>query len=502
MFRMLLDKFFKKSPKDKSKDKSNEELEVDFFCQLSYMAAIATSGIDRGGLFAHAARLPYIAAKYFKKVVFVAKAFNHDYAEACNIVGQATSEAIVKEHLLRLSGALSSGENIADFLERESLVFSENYENSYERKLDSLAKWTDAYIALIMTTAIVTVMAVVTLMIGNATVTFIISLSVITIIVTLAGAWFIYTATPKETKVHSLKHGSKEQELARKLAKVVLPAAVVFGLAALVAKAGLGWALLIVGICLLPIGILAKLDDMKIDKRDTDVSGLLRSLGGISQATGVTVNEAMGRLDFRSIGALQDDVNLLFTRLTARIDPALCWDRFVCETGSEQINRSVRIFWDAVALGGEPQRIGNAASNFSMKITLLRAKRNMIGSGFLWLSLTMHIVLCSLLVFIYETMVTFSNLIRKIAPDDNLQLAPNIPMFAMFNSDSSQLGLLYFMIIIIILVLSMANAFSVYSVHGGHIFNLILFLSIALAIAGGAILAVPPIVNMLFFKMN
>ena len=48
---------------------------------------------------------------------------------------------------------------------------------------------------------------------------------------------------------------------------------------------------------------------------------------------------------------LANDVNLLLTRLLARIDPAICWERFVGDTGSEQVNRSVRIFWDAVALG-------------------------------------------------------------------------------------------------------------------------------------------------------
>ncbi|MEE8413342.1 MAG: hypothetical protein V3R96_02210, partial [Dehalococcoidales bacterium] len=381
-----------------------EVLEFDFLCQLSYMAAITASGIDRGGLFAYASKLPYLSARYFKKIVFVAKAFNHDYAEACNIVGQATKETQVKELLLRLSGALSSGEDISDFLVRETLVSSETYGNSYERKLDSLARWTDAYIALIMTTAIVTVMAVVTLMIGNATVGFILSLSIITIIVTIAGSWFIYRAAPKEAKVHTLPHRSKEQNLARHLAKLLLPAGGLFVLVLIVMQIDLGWMMISAGAFLFPLGLVSKIDDIKIGKRDNDIAGFLRSLGGVSQAIGATVNEAMGRLDFRSLGSLIDDVNLLFTRLLARIDPALCWDRFVCDTGSEQVNRSVRIFWDAVTLGGKPQRIGNDASNFAMKISLLRAKRNMIGSGFLWLTITMHIVLASLLVFIYETM--------------------------------------------------------------------------------------------------
>jgi archaeal flagellar protein FlaJ len=497
-------KFWQKTEETANKKDSvdMEFLEMDFFCQLSYMAAIATSGIDRGGLFTYAAKLPYISASYFKRVVFVAKAFNHDYAEACNIVGQATKEPMIKELLLRMSGALSSGEDMADFLERESQVFSETYGNSYERKLESLSRWTDAYVALIMTTAIVTVMAVVTLMIGNATVAFIVSLSVITIVVTIAGAWFIYRATPKETRVHSLKFHSKEQDLANNIAKIVLPAGGLCILALLVMKVNIGIIFLVAAAFLCPLGLVSKIDDVKIGKRDADVAGFLRSLGSVSQATGITVNEAMGRLDFRSIGSLVNDVNLLFTRLLARIDPATCWERFVCDTGSEQVNRSVRIFWDAVALGGEPRRIGNDASGFAMKIALLRARRGMIGIGFFWLTTVMHGILSGLLVFIYETMMTFVNLIQKIAPKESVgSVVPNMPTYAMFNTNSGELSLLYFMIIIIIVVLTISDAFTVYSISGGHIYTLAFNLFITLALSGATLLIIPPVVHLLFNAM-
>ena len=486
--------------KKESKESVNSDLlDVDFFCQLSYMAAIATSGIERSGLFSYASKLPYVSARYFKRVVFVARAFNHDYAEACNIVGQATKELQVKEFLLRLSGALLSGEDIATFLERESQVFSESYSNSYERRLDSLAKWTDAYVALIMTTAIVTVMAVVTMMIGNATVTFIISLSVITILITIAGAWMIYRAAPKETKVHSLPYRSKEQDLARHVARIVLPAGGLILLFMLVMKVELGWIMLTGGVFLFPLGLISKIDDNKITRRDTDIAGFLRSLGGVSQATGVTVNEAMGRLDFRAMGCLAEDVGLLYTRLLARIDPSLCWDRFVCDTGSEQVSRSVRIFWDAVTLGGKPQKIGNAASNFAMKISLLRAKRGMIGTGFLWLTVTMHIVLTGLLIFIYQTLITFTNLIKTIAPEETtIQSAASMPTFTSFNTASEVIDLLYFMIVAITIVLTMANAVAIYSITGGHIYNLAFYSALTVLISGAALVFVPPIVDMLF----
>ena len=350
-----------------------------------------------------------------------------------------------------------------------------------------------------MTTAIVTVMAVVTLMIGNATVTFIISLSVITILVTIAGAWLIYRAAPKETKVHSLPYRSKEQDLARHVARLVLPAGGLALLFLLVMRTELGWLMITAGAFLFPLGLISKIDDNKISKRDTDIAGFLRSLGGVSQATGVTVNEAMGRLDFRSMGYLADDVTLLYTRLLARIDPALCWDRFVGDSGSEQVIRSVRIFWDAVTLGGEPQRIGNDASDFAMKIALLRAKRGMIGSGFLWLTVTMHVVLTGLLVFIYQTLITFTSLIQTIAPDEGIvQSGANLPPFTIFSSDSGELALLYFMIVIIIIVLTMANSFAIYSITGVHIYNLAFYLALTITISGLTLAFVPAAVTMLF----
>ena len=151
-------------------------LSMDFYSQLVYMSAIATSGIARDKLVYYAARLPYIAARFFRKVDFVAKMFNHDYpAGLPDSRRERPAEPEVKALLLRLSSALSSGEDVSGFLSRESQICGESYGNNYERRLDLLKKWGDAYVSLIMTTALVTVMSVVSMMIGNVTMTFIVA---------------------------------------------------------------------------------------------------------------------------------------------------------------------------------------------------------------------------------------------------------------------------------------------------------------------------------------
>jgi flagellar protein FlaJ len=499
---MTLNKFLPErwQKEQKRKDSFDRQLlDMDFFCQLSYMAAISTSGLSRSEFFNIASKLPYISARYFKKVVFVAKAFNHDYAEACRIVAQATKEPEIKALLLRLSGALASGEDTSAFLERESDVFSGTYGNRYERRLESLRKWTDAYVALIMTSALVTIMAVVSMIVGNVTVPFILTLASLTIVVTIAGVWLLYRTAPREIKVHSLSCRSKEQDLARNVFRLTMPLLGVIVIALLVLKVNLGWVMLVAGAFLFPLGLISILDDRKIDNRDSEIAGFLRSLGGISQAIGATTTEAMGRLDFRSMGSLKEDVKLLHSRLLAGIDPNLCWDRFVGETGSEQVNRSVRIFWDAVSLGGEPERVGKDASKFAMQISLLREKRKLIASGFSWLAILMHAIMVALIVFIFKILNVFSELVQTIMPGDvSVESIPMVSPAGFYTGDSVELNLLHSMVIAITIVLTFANALAIYSTSGGHLYKFVFYLAITMVISGAALLFVPPIVTMMF----
>ena len=478
----------------------SQMLEADFFCQLAYMAAIATSGISRSGLFYHAARLPYSATRYFRRVDFVAKMFNHDYSQACRVVGEKTKEPQVKALLLRLSGALASGEDIPGFLSRESRVLSESYGNSYERRLDLLKKWSDAYVSLILTTALVTVMAVVTMMIGNVTIGFMVGLASLTIIATIFGSWFLYNTAPRELINHTLPYRSREQDTARNLIRLVLPLGGVVILVLLAMKANLGTILVAAAGSLFPVGMVIMADDRKISKRDEDIAAFLRSLGGVMQAIGATAAESMSRLDFRSLGILRDDVSLLHRRLAAGITPDASWNRFVCETGSELVNRSVRTFWDGITLGGEPQNVGIEASSFAMKISLLRAQRSQITSGFTWLTVAMHTVLTTLSVFVYSIFVTFSQLVAKLMPEEvaGSDALPSLPNMGLFSQSSTQMSLLHFMVLLIVVVLTLANAFAIYSVSGGHWQKLLFYLALTSAISGLVLIVVPAVASMMF----
>ena len=479
-----------------------QKLQMDFFCQLTYMAAMATSGISPRGLFRFAADLPYISAHYFIRVNVVARAFNHHYSEACRIVGEATKEADIKGFLLRLASAISSGEDLSEFLEKEAKVTSENYSNHYEGSLEVLKKWTDAYISLIMAAAIIAVMGVVTMIIGNVSIMFNLAMGTVVILATIAGVYMINKSAPREEHTHNLSILSSEQKLMRKLLRTVLPAGLMLVLALVVLKIGLGVTLIAAGATLFPLGLVAIREDNKIYRKDSDVSGFLRSLGGMSQAVNITINEAMTRMDPNSMGSLMEDVELLGLRLRTGIQGRLCWERFVGETGSEQISRCVRIFQDAISIGGVPGRVGKAVSNFAVQIVLLRSKRKLVDSGFTWLVMVMHIVLVVLVTFIYHVFDTFSVLVRTLMPTDSVSSVPaGIPSLSIFAADSSQMKMLLIMVTAIVLVLTVANALAAYSTGGGHIYKLAFYLAITSVVSGIVLLLVPSVVTALFSGM-
>jgi archaeal flagellar protein FlaJ len=481
-------------------------LAVDLFCHLTYMSALATADLPRNQLFEYSARLPYTSSKYIRSIFFMAKRLNYDYAEACEVVGSATKEAEPKALLLRMSGALASGEKESDFLAREAFVLGEKYGDDYEKRVESLKNWTDAFVALILSASLVVVISVVSMLIFPSSPTFIVMITWLMLMTTGLGVWIMYRATPKEIKTHTLKRTSKLQDMASTLFKYIsLPLIGVIAIISLIFNLNLGGTLIAMGIALIPGGFFAVLNDRRIDKIDTDIAAFLRSLGGMTKAIGTTVTEAVGRLDFNSLGSLKNNVKHLNDSLVFGIRPDLCWKKFVEETGSEQVNRSVRIFWDANAIGGDPGKIGNLASLFAMKVYLLRGKRQMIAGSFSYLVVCMHAVLSILLIGIYNVLLSFSEAVGAMSgnlAEGGADALMQLPTFAFFSHGSSQLQLLNMMVTAMVVMLTCVDSAAIKVVEGGHNLKIALYLGLMMCITGASMMFVPGVVHGVFTNIS
>ncbi len=490
--------FYKFWRRRSGKGSSNKDiLGFDLFFQLSYMSTIAATGISRSLIFEYAAQLPCTCSRYFKDVHILTQHLNYDYAEACCRVAESAEEEEVKSLLLRLSASLIAGEREADFLAREAQVLAESYGNQYERGLESLKKWSDAYTALNVSAVLIVIVALISTLIYEMGTAIVMGLAGAMVLLNALGVWILYRVAPKEIKTHSLPGGPKEQHLSKFMFRVLLPATVVVSSSFALGTVNLGWGLILASALLFPVGLVSVWNDRKINKRDEEIGTFLRTIGGVASAVGTTLTEALNKIDLRSMGSLEPPAKRLRTRLVSAIKPELSWGGFVAETGSELINRSVSMFTDAVGFGGEAEEAGLRSSLFAIKVALLRAKRRLVSSTFGGLSIAMHATMIWLLVFIAQIMSLFAGALQAAQPGNIPEGAP-MPTGGFFIFDFETLHLFDRLIVPIVVVFTVVNALAPKIVDGGHNYKILYYVGIMMAISGAGLLCVPKLVELLF----
>jgi flagellar protein FlaJ len=480
-------------------------LEFDLVTQLTYMSALATANVGREKLFQETAALGYTTSGYFHRVHLVAQRLNYDYARACQLVADATENEAVSSLLLRFSSSLASGESESQFLARETEIQLEQYSRKYERDLESLRKWTDAYVALMVSVTLVVVVSLVSMMIYSVGTLFILGLATVMIGIAVLGDWVIYRTAPVEPKTHRRPKTSKTQRQMFSAARVLLPAGAVLGaVVGLVFNIGAG--MIAAGVTVAPVGVLAFIDDRKVDQFDKDISTFLRSLGSIVGAIGTTVTEGMERINQRSLSSLEQGVRRLHVRLRSGIRPDLCWDRFISETGSELVDRSVSTFWDTMKVGGDPDQIGYLSSLFALKISLLRENRKLVSQTFMWLMVPLHLVLIGILMFVTEVMVIFATQLSQIQTQAIATTDPTttggIDVTNVLSFASPDINFIRGFALVVTIVLTIVNTWSPHVTAGGHHHKVWAYAAVMLVMSGLGLMLVPHIVGGLFHSVS
>lgn len=487
---------------NKKASSDSETLNFDLLYTLSYMSAIAAAGLPRRQIFELASQLPVSASHYLKEVNTLSEKFRYDYAVSCRMVGEKTKNSTVKSLLLRLSSSLNSGESESNFLAEEAGIQAQSFKNEYERGVESLRKWSEAYAALIVSAALIVMVAAVSMLIYPVGTSFIVTLTGLTIAVGILGAWMVYRTSPKEKRIHNSYKYCLAQRRTRRLEMLLIPTAVIMAGILLGSGVALGWALIAVSCLIMPIGIASVLFERQVSKKDRDISTFIRSLGNISSATGITTSLALSRMDLRSTAALIPDVKKLRSRIASKIKPDLCWQRFAVETGSELIYRSVRMFHDATRLGGDPEEVGERSSLLAMSMDFLRAKRAQVSSSFNFMAMGLHAALVGLLVFITEIITTFG----KIAGSVYQQAMAGVPQGSMtadvFGFNFNNIGILNSLTLPCLLILAGSTAFAINATDGGTRQRLYLYMALTFGMSGAAMVLVPHMANMLFSSVT
>lgn len=468
-------------------------LTFDFMSNLSYMAALATSAASRDKILEWTIAQPFKTTIYFKQAYLLVKRLGFQYARAFQVVAKQGMAENVRSLLLRFAGSMVSGTSELGFLAQEARVEREIYKNGYLRRLESLQKWSDAYAALMVSVTTIIVISMVTTMLFPLSDILLILLCVGAILVAAVGAWIIYKAAPYEVKTYSSRHGPGERHWAIRLFFLMLPLSIALGVF-LLPRFGLGIVFLAVGIALVPSGLLAFLDDRKVNKLDRDIPSFIRALGNVTTSLHSTIAVALDKLDRRSMGSLEPYMRRLQTRLNSQLNPDICWERFRDETGSELVNRTTRMFVDSINLGGEPDKVGELASDYAMDIALLRDRRNVTSSSFAVLVIPLHGAMIGLLVLILEVVKMFNTQLigmmaqlqsEGISSGGSLAI-PNLPFF-----QAKDLTFVSYMFQGVIIGLTLINSVAPRFATGGHPIKSVFYGSVICALSGMAMLVIP-----------
>lgn len=478
-----------------------KQLQFDLFTHVSYMASLATAKASREVMFTRAAGLNLESSPFFAEINTLVNRLKYDYSEACRAVADRTDIEEVSSLLIRMSGSLASGEDEAEFLTREAAVLAERYQAEYEQKIESLRKWTDAYAALTVSAGLIVVITMISMMIWSLGPIMILMTVLATVGVMGVGTFILNAASPVEGFARKAGLTSANQVTAKRLMLVFgVGGAVVGSLALLVG--GLGPALIIAGIGLLPGGFVMYRDQARIAKLDADIATSTRLLGGVTDAIGSTVGDALTKVDRRSLGSLEHYFRRLDVRIRASISPDLAWKRFVSETGSEMVDRTVSIFWDALTIGGNALATGKNAAFFASSVVMLREKRALVSNTFTFLVIPLHLAMTGLLMFILKVMELFAGeLNAQTAPDlgEAGEAIPDIANVSGFNTFANvDFGFLNILVISVILSLTLANALAPHAAAGGHRFRFLFSLGVMLIISGAMITLVPPMADSIF----
>jgi archaeal flagellar protein FlaJ len=484
----------KSSPKPGDKNSFKLVSPFDMFYQLTYMSAMSVAGLSRGKVFEIAAKSSVSAAAYFEAINTLVQEFRYDYPEACRRVGIKAKSENMKSFLLRLSDALRSGEPLAEFLAREAEVQGEDYENKYERDLEAMKQWTNAFSSIVISVALIVIIQVISSMIYTMNVGIMGGLVTTGIAMACMGAWIISRSAPRETMTVALGKGSPEQRRALQLFKTLVPAALGIGVALNLAGLPLGWVLIVAACVVMPVGIISMKSDGIITKKDAEFSTFLRSLGGTATASGTTLKQALTQIDLSSFPTLEADVNRLSTRLQARVTPEICWHKFGVESGSKLISEVADIFYGAVKIGGDPERVGYLCSLFTAKTAQLRAKRRLTAGSFTGLTTVMQAVVAAIMIFVLSIVQNFAVMVQELMPKTGALANQPQMSIGMANFTASDLQFLSGITVAMILLLALVSTAAILFCSGGYRLKFNFFLALSLIVSGLGFLVVPPMV--------
>jgi flagellar protein FlaJ len=318
-------------------------------------------------------------------------------------------------------------------------------------------------------------------------------------------------AVPIDPKTHGMDEGSTEQNMIHRMERKIIPVLAFVTLFLLVLGMNYGLVLILVGLLLLPLGVIGYIDDSNIILRDSEFPTMIRSIGSIQGGKNCTMVVAIEGLNKKSIMYLLPLVNSVYSKLNLGLDEKRTWQRFIDESGSFLIFKYLWIYQDALFLGSKGDVIGKIVSQSMLDQVLLRDHRQNVVINFVMLLIPMHALMCGLFLALYAILATLAVKIQELMSG----LGESAAAFAgdsaagagtvastigasLFVFESFDTNEVYVYVLIIITMILIGNTLAAKIVADGDRYLVYLYGSVLTAITGILIVAIPIVVGILF----
>lgn len=489
----------------------NKKMSADILFMMTYMASLALARATRPELFASASeRSEYVSSKYIKKVNILTMGWGFSYKESLEITADRVKNPLLQSLFNRFSNSIDSGVPDEEFLGNELVTTRNVYVSNQEQGFELLKKWGDAYVAMLLSAAVVAVTMMISVAIYSPTgldTTLAISYS-LTLGISIFGILLMYMSVPDDPKTHGLDTWrSKEQLSIRRIERILVPIVALIALVMTIAGVNAGFIFLFIGLMMGPLGIIGLIDDTNISQRDDDFSVFIRSLGSVMEGQGTTMPIALAQVDKKSLVALEPLVRSVHSKMNLGLEEELIWERFIGESGSNLIYKYLNIFRDTVATGGPAGEIGKVVGNSMQNMVLLRQKRDMLAKGFIILLIPMHLMMVAILVALFNILLTLTTAITSMmeqfakasasASGDvmsgNAFLSGSLSMFINFPKEQMTT-----FVVTTMLILTVADVLAAKIVWGGDRYMYYLYIAIFFSLSGLIFLILPFLVTIFF----
>jgi flagellar protein FlaJ len=394
------------------------KVDPDFLFSILHMRALATGRAPAAEILDVVSRDSSYGryGRVYRKIAVLVKEWGYSVPDAIIYVGRQVKEKVFREFLLRFATTSRLGEDLVPFLSVEYNTLKSEYENQYIRAVNSLRVLLGVYASTIGAVSFATAAFLLLAFFYGGRIEIVEASFVVALSALIAMALIILRVSPKD-------YFENEEESSPRARYIDFWSwASLLGVSLLLARdvilrkvyftsfvAALG----VLGVLLLPAGLMAVSYESYINDIDTFFPVFIRSLGSHLSIV-PSLSKALRPLLRVELGKLKKPLRKLYALIEMGIPPSISWKKFAVITGSELVRRGTRIFSDVAERGGDLAEVGVFISDHTNFLIGLRRLKAQVAGGFISTVIVMHLTMVSLLELVLDLMIYFNGLLQSV----------------------------------------------------------------------------------------